>query len=259
MDTNRSNSEEYDNPVLYDQENEMYIEDLPFLMKWASNKKGIIIDLACGTGRVTIPLASKGYQLIGVDLHKGMLEEARKKSSQLNVHLDWIEQDCTQLELGVTSRFIYSVGNSFQHFLTNKEQDGFLSSVNKHLEIGGIFIFNTRFPSMGELLQPSSEEHWRTYIDSDTQNKVDVSTICHYDSLNQLQHYTTIRKYREVDDEVVNEVRTNISLRYVFPKEMERLLFHHGFQILNVYKDWNETPVNNDSYAMIYVCEKGSD
>lgn len=256
MDSKHSNSEEYDNPALYDQENEMYIEDLPFLMKWASITKGTIIDIACGTGRVTIPLASKGYNLIGVDLHKGMLEEARKKSSVQNIPIDWIEQDCTQLELNLTSRLIYSVGNSFQHFLTNKEQDGLLSSVNKHLEIGGIFVFNTRFPSMEELFQPSTEEYWRTYIDSEAHNKVDVSTICHYDSLNQLQYYTTIRRFKDDNGEVIKEVRTNITLRYVFPKEMERLLFQHGFQILNVYEDWNETPVTNNSYAMIYVCEK---
>ncbi|MED3552568.1 class I SAM-dependent methyltransferase [Cytobacillus praedii] len=250
------NFDEYDDPVLYDKENEQYIPELPLLLKWASNLKGSIIDLACGTGRLTIPLAKNGYKIIGVDIHRGMLNEAIKKASNLNLHVDWVEQDCTKLNLNTKSNLIYTVGNSFQHFLTNEAQDELLSSVNKHLDINGIFIFGTRFPSVEELLQPSTEEYWRTYTDHETQNIVDVYTISSYDSLNQIQHYTTIRKYKNTEGEKVSEKRTNISLRYVFPKEMERTLNLNGFEIVNVYQDWNETPVTNDSYEMIYICRK---
>lgn len=250
------NFEEYDDPVLYDKENDPYIDDLPFLLKWASKTEGVIIDLACGTGRATIPLASEGYQLIGVDVHKGMLKEAKRKSAKWKLPIKWMEQDCTKLNLNVKSQFIYMVGNSFQHFLTNEAQDGLLISINRHLEPDGIFIFDTRFPSKEELLQPSTEEYWKTYIDCETQNKVDVSTISHYDALNQIQHYTTIRKFLNGKGKLVNEIRTNISLRYVYPKEMERILYGNGFEILNVYKDWNEGPLENDSHSMIYVCKK---
>ena len=250
------NSEEYNDPILYDKENEQYIPELPFLLKWASKTKGPIIDLACGTGRITIPLAEKGHKLIGVDIHKGMLDEAVKKSSHLDLPIDWVEQDCTKLNLRVKSQLIYSVGNSFQHFLTNEAQDELLSSVNKHLEMNGIFIFGTRFPSAEELLQPSTEEYWRSYTDRETSHIVDLYTISHYDALEQIQHYTTIRKYKNSDGKIVNEKRTNISLRYVFPKEMERLLQANGFEIVHLYKDWNETSITSDSYEMIYVCRK---
>lgn len=250
------NFEEYDDPILYDKENNPYTEDIPFLLKWAAKTNGPIIDLACGTGRATIPLANKGYQMIGVDIHNGMLNEAIKKSSKLNLPIEWVEQDCTKFNVNVKSQMIYSVGNSFQHFLTNEAQDGLLTSVNKHLEFGGTFILDTRFPSKEELLQPSTEEYWRSYIDSETQNKVDVYTISYYDALNQIQHYTTIRKFFNTEGQKQDEKRTNISLRYVYPKEMERLLFYNGFEILSVYQDWNEGPITNDSYSMIYVCKK---
>ncbi|MFJ7646552.1 class I SAM-dependent methyltransferase [Lysinibacillus sp. NPDC097279] len=251
-----NNFEEYDDPILYDKENEQFMPELPFLLKWASYTQGTIIDLACGTGRLTIPMAKNGYKLIGVDIHVGMIKEARKKAAHFDLPIEWVEQDCTTLKLTTKSNFIYSVGNSFQHFLTNQSQDDFFSSVHKHLEKGGVFIFGTRFPSVEELLQPSTEEYWRTYTDSDTLYNVDLYTISFYDSLNQIQQYTTIRKYKNSEGQIVDEKRTNISLRYVFPKEMERMVQDNGLEIVDVYQDWNETPATNDSYELIYVCKK---
>ncbi|WP_223701810.1 class I SAM-dependent DNA methyltransferase [Sutcliffiella deserti] len=252
----KDNLEEYDDPLLYDLENEAFKDDIPFLMKWADKTKGPIIDLACGTGRATIPLAAKGHKLIGIDLHRGMLEKAKEKSSELDLQIDWLKQDCTRLDIGVKSRMIFMVGNSFQHFLTKEAQDSLLSSIYRHLDTGGVFIFGTRFPGREELLQPEEEEFWKTYQDPHTFQNVDVYTISRYDSLSQVQHYTTIRKLKNTERETVEEKRTNISLRYVYPKEMERTLLSNGLQILHTYKDWKETPLTQDSYQMIYVCKK---
>ncbi|TQR19992.1 class I SAM-dependent DNA methyltransferase [Psychrobacillus vulpis] len=250
------NLEEYDDPVSYDIENNAYIGELPLLVKWASKKAGPIIDLACGTGRMTIPLASEGYNLIGVDLHTGMIEQAKKKTQELNVQIEWIEQDCTQLDLNCKSSLIYMVGNSIQHFYTNESQNMLLNSIHNHLKEDGVFIFGTRFPSAEELLQPSTEEYWKTYNDTVCNKEVDVYTISNYDAISQIQHYITIRKFKNDDGEIVEEKRTNISLRYTYPKEMERILSDNGFEILHVYKDWNGTPISNDAYEMIYVCRK---
>lgn len=108
-------------------------------------------------------------------------------------------------------------------------------------------------------MQPETEEFGHTYIDSETQYKVDVSTIAKYDALNQLQYYTTIRKYKDETNHIVNEVRTNITLRYVYPKEMERLLANHGFEVIQIYQDWQENLITNNSYGMTYVCKKVSE
>ncbi|WP_042148172.1 bifunctional 2-polyprenyl-6-hydroxyphenol methylase/3-demethylubiquinol 3-O-methyltransferase UbiG [Paucisalibacillus sp. EB02] len=247
--TMRTNLEEYDNPELYDFENNGYSADVSFLLKWAEQVDGVIVDLACGTGRATLPLAEKGHLMIGVDIHTGMLEQAKKKSSNLPVK--WVEQDCTALRLDVTSKMIYMVGNSFQHFLTNMEQDQLLSAVHHHLEDNGIFIFGTRFPNKEELLQPAIEEFWRSYRDPSSGEKVDVYTISEYDALKQIQHYTTIRKAQDG-----SESRTGISLRYVYPQEMQRLAEANGFSLLHMFSDWHESPISSDSLEMICVLQK---
>ncbi|MUK87991.1 methyltransferase domain-containing protein [Ornithinibacillus sp. L9] len=251
------NFEEYDDPVLYDLENDMYTEDINFLSKWLEHTKGPIIDIACGTGRVTIPLAKKGHRMVGIDAHSGMLDEAKRKSKNLNLSIEWQKQDCTDLNLDLKSNLIFTVGNSFQHFLTNEAQDSLLKSIHRHLDEKGVFILNTRFPSKDELLQTEDEEFWRSYEDPKTKQIIDVYTLSNYDSLNQIQKYTTIRRSRGGDEETTNEKVTNIQLRYVYPKEMERLLNQHGFNIVEIYEDWHGTPISNQSKQMIYVCKKG--
>lgn len=251
-----SNLEEYDNPVSYDEEQKSYRSDIALLEKWAAKTKGDIIDIACGTGRATIPLAQKGYRITGVDIHRGMLNQARKKAEDLDISIEWVEQDCTQLQLDIEAGLVYTVGNSFQHFLTNEAQDGLLSSIRTHLKDGGIFIFGTRYPNTVELLAPDKEEYEKTYIDTSTQMKVDVFHHSEYDSLTQIQHNVTTRKFYNEDGDIVEERKTNIALRYVFPKEMERLLHHHGFTIKHIYKDWDETPLDRESNEMVYICEK---
>ncbi|SDM89613.1 Methyltransferase domain-containing protein [Psychrobacillus sp. OK028] len=250
-----NNQEEYSDPVSYDIENDAYTGELDLLTEWAIKQGGPIIDLACGTGRMTIPLAQKGFNLIGVDIHAGMLELAKKKADEANIQIVWLEQDCTELQIELKSPFIYMVGNSFQHFHSNEQQNLVLRSIHNHLEKDGIFIFGTRFPNADELLQPSTEEYWKTYTDTVENKKVDVYTISNYNPIEQIQHYTTIRKYLD-EGNVVDQRKTNISLRYTYPKEMERLLSENGLDILHVYEDWKKTPLSKNSYEMIYVCRK---
>ncbi|WP_026582087.1 class I SAM-dependent methyltransferase [Bacillus sp. J33] len=249
------NLEEYQDPDLYDWENETVYE-LPFLAKWAARSKGPIIDLACGTGRTAIPLVEKGFEIIGVDIHSGMLEQAKKKASKKGYLIKWVFQDCRNLYLDVQSSMIYMVGNSFQHFLTNEDQNKLMKSVHRHLRDDGVFIFNSRFPNAEELLQPPAEEYWRSYINYNTKQEVDVYTVSSFDLLSQIQHYETIRRYKNSAGKYLNENRTNIRLRYSFPKEMERLLTEQGLKIIELYGDWNETPISQGSSEMIYVCQK---
>ena len=250
-----NNFEEYNDPISYDIENDAYTSELNLLTEWAIKQGGPIIDLACGTGRMTIPLAKKGFELIGVDLHRGMLEHAKRKAENLVIQIKWLVQDCTVLQLEEKSPFMFMVGNSFQHFHTNKQQNLVLRSIHSHLETDGILVFGIRFPTAEELLQPSTEEYWKTYIDTIENKEVKVYTISNYNPLEQIQHYTTIRKYMDKGN-VVKERRTNISLRYTYPKEMERLLFENGLDILHVYEDWNKSLLSKDSDEMIYVCKK---
>jgi ubiquinone/menaquinone biosynthesis C-methylase UbiE len=69
--------DKYDDPESYDWQYEQYMKDFPLIEELAKKLDGQIVDLACGTGRITIPLADKGHKIIGVDLNEGMLKRAK--------------------------------------------------------------------------------------------------------------------------------------------------------------------------------------
>ncbi|UHA72759.1 class I SAM-dependent methyltransferase [Paenibacillus sp. 481] len=248
------NLEEYENPQLYDMENKG-TEEVDFLRKWAqkigiTGTESFILDVACGTGRVTLPFVEAGYALIGIDIHEGMLEQAQRKTPN-GAAVRWLQQDCTQLSVGEPVSLAYTVGHSFQHFLTNELQDRLLRGVRSAMTDEGIFIFDTRYPSDEELLQPAEEAYWRTITDEQGR-KCDVSTKMVYDQMTQIQHYVTIRRSYELD-KLVEERSATIDLRYTYPQEIERTLRNNGFELLHIYADWKETPLHQGAYDMIVV------
>jgi ubiquinone/menaquinone biosynthesis C-methylase UbiE len=247
------NMEKYKNPELYDLEYDGYIKDLPLLLEWAQKKGGPIVDLACGTGRVTIPIAEKDIEMIGIDLNKGMLERAEQKSLEKELQITWSLQDCSNFTLDIMSPFIYMTGNSFQHFLTNESQDDLLRSIHRHLCKDGIFIFGTRFPQNTELITTRTTEE--TYNDK-LNRKVTEYYEKVYDPITQILHSTSIRKLYSQDKKIDTKEKDNISMRFVYPKEMDRLLEQNGYRIVNKYGSWTKETLNSDSLEMIYVCQK---
>jgi len=249
------NLEEYADPVLYDIENPGQ-HDLVLLSKWARNCDGPVIDLACGTGRTTLALAEAGFMVYGLDIHPRMIAEARRKATEhgLDIHFD--VQDCADFSLPVAAGLITMTGHAFQAFLTNDDQDRLLRAVHQHLIDGGAFIFDTRFPARDELMQPETEQPWRTLVDQHGRT-MHESTIARYDEFTQVQHYVTIRRFESsTGGSDAEHSETNIWMRYTFPLELRRLLAQHGFEVVAMYRDWNEAPLQGDAYDIIPIARQ---
>jgi len=245
------NDEEYANPERYDRENEAWKPELPMLLEYAAQAGGdAVLEIGCGTGRTAIPLAEAGFEVIGVDLHEGMLELARRKAEEAGAKIRWIAGDAAALNLPSPAGFVYMTGNGFQHFLTNEAQNLLFSSVSRNLKKGGVFAFDTRFPGPEELMQPETEQYWRTAEETDG-SRTNLYTIARYDALTQIQHYMTIRRQENGMEE-----RTHIDLRYTYPQELLRLLEQAGFETEGLYADWQRSPLRADSYSMVCVCRK---
>lgn len=244
------NFEKYADPEMYDHLYEGYQKDLNLILEWAKLDQPII-ELACGTGRLTIPMAKRGFQMVGVDLHEGMLERAKQKAKEQKLLIEFLLQDCTKLNLSVKSSLVFMTGNSFQHFLTNEVQDDLVQSVRQHLVEDGIFIFDTRNPLLHELA--AVDEYEQLYSDNNGNQIIEFHRE-EYNSMTQILHCHTDRQIYQGETLIAKE-QDGISLRYSFPLEMERVLKENGFEILQVYGDWDKNELNVKSTSMVYVCK----
>lgn len=240
------NLEKYHDPLQYDRQHGGYDADIRFILGNLPPAGSPVIDLACGTGRITLPLAEAGNDVTGVDLHEGMLARAQEKAAQQGLSVRLIQQDCRELDLPVIAPFIVMAGNSFQHFLTNEDQDRLMESVRRHLEPGGRFIFDTRNPVLAELAEPDLYEE---ILEFGGRRIREVHTET-YDPVTQILHCRTER----LAEDGTPLGQDGISLRYTYPLELERLLRQQGFRLENMYGDWSGQSFEAESGQMVCVC-----
>lgn len=245
-----SNLMEYAEPGIYDCENQEFSPDGPFFLALAQRVGGSALELGCGTGRVTIPMARAGIEMTGLDLVEGMLALAKAKAGSLPI--TWVQADVRDFHLGRRFDLIFEPGAPFAHMLTIEDQRAFLARVREHLSPRGIFAVSLMFPNLPMQTNIYEVEDWFSYQNAKGQ-EVKVTGTQTYDPLTQVRTETAIRTW--VDAEGQEQVRVApLSLRNTFPQEMEGLLACAGFTVLERYGDWDSRPLTRDSKMMIYVC-----
>lgn len=262
------NLEEYADPVDYDRQ---YSSDtgVAFYSALAWEAGGPVLEIACGTGRVAIPIARQGFAVTGLDVVPAMLDRARIKAEAAGLSVRWVEDDARDFDLDSERfRLIFLTGNAFQAFLTNADQEALLGRVRAHLHDEGLFAFETRNPrwrtSEGrdedpdglfvyletraeeEALPPHTDAHGREVRESRSRT---------YDHVAQVLHWTSYQRWHEGGAQEHTKT-TRIALRYTFPQELAALLNHNGFTIARRYGDWDGEPLSAASPSIIVVCRK---
>jgi ubiquinone/menaquinone biosynthesis C-methylase UbiE len=94
-----------------------YTHDVPFYLRQIRKYGEPVLELACGTGRITIPLAEKGIKITGLDISKSMLSQAKKNSKEKGVDVEWVKADCRDFRLKKKFNLIFFPINSICHLM----------------------------------------------------------------------------------------------------------------------------------------------
>lgn len=247
------NLEEFSDPPNYDlEEGERSAPRIAFYCELAKTVGGPVLEIACGSGLVTIPIAAQGLEVTGIDLARPMLEHARKKAEQQNLNVRWVEADARFFDLGTHYRFVYLTGNAFQAFLHREDQEALFATVKRHLAPAGIFAFETRNPSGHDLSNQPEEEFDQSYTSVDGY-QVSVFFAQHYDPLAQVIYWTSYRRWN--DGERDHKKETHITCRFTHPQELEALLYYNGFQVIQQYGSWEKEALSASSPSIITICK----
>ena len=121
---------------------EEWADYLDEMLKEYHIPNNMVLELGCGTGNMTELLASKGYDMIGVDNSEVMLEIAMEKRQKSGHDILYLLQDMQAFELYGTVGGIVSVCDSINYVTDEKELKEVFSLVNNYLDPRGIFVFD---------------------------------------------------------------------------------------------------------------------
>lgn len=119
-------------------------DELAMNLRFAAETDGDVLELACGTGRVTIPLAHSGHRVVGLDLAPAMLEVCRAKAASAGVgdRVELVCGDMCHFDLGRRFSLILIPLGSIIYIGSDEDRLALFRSVARHLEPGGRFVFS---------------------------------------------------------------------------------------------------------------------
>jgi len=241
----------------YDPENDDVLDDLPLYSDLADATPDVILDVGCGTGRVTFHLATQGHTVHGIDRSPEMLVRAHRKQAQrsdLRERVMLAEADVLTDPLpGTDYGLIILPYNTFMHLHAGDEQQRTLDRLAGVLAANGQIVLD--IPNAGEAFAADHDGSLtleRTFIEPETGHLVMQQAVSRLDRTTQLQHITWI--YDEIDAEsIVHRTIAPLTLRYVFPREMDLMLAVAGLQRIERFGDYDGSPFENECPRMIVV------
>jgi SAM-dependent methyltransferase len=213
-------------------------------------QNGNILELACGTGRCTIPIAQQGREVWGIDNSPPMLHLCSVKAEQAGVNISLFPDDIRDFDLNKQFSMIMLVSNTLWHLLSHDDAVECFSCVKKHIKPDGIFMISVFVPDP-EILSRDPEKRYEygDYIDPETGDHIFITHTAQYDRETQIRD---IQCYKGDEDQVIAELR----LRMYFPEELDTLLLDNGFSIKNKYGCWDKTPFGLKSKLQLIFSTK---
>ncbi|NLI76808.1 MAG: class I SAM-dependent methyltransferase [Candidatus Riflebacteria bacterium] len=235
----------------YDGLNDRFQDDLPFYRDLAVAAGGPVLELACGTGRLTIPLAQAGIDITGLDRSAGMLAHARAKAREAAVKVAWVRADARRFRLGRRFRLIFIPFNSLHHLHDRPSLEAFFACVRRHLAPGGRFLVDVFNPSLQVLTRPEGQVYpVGGYPDPDGQGSVEITETNVYDRATQVNRIKWRFAFSDGRPDVVDE----LNMRVFFPQELDALLVYNGFRLLEKWGGFDRQPFTSASAKQLVLC-----
>ena len=271
---------------------DLFMDNVPYeewseyviaLLKEEKIEDGLVLDLGCGTGKMTRLLAAAGYDMIGIDNSEEMLEIAREyeygelcgdeygetvddAEAMSEAEIDWDEeqmteevsdakedshrkilyllQDMREFELYGTVRAVISICDSMNYILEEEDLLQVFKLVNNYLDPGGIFIFDMN------TRYKYAEMLGETTI---AENREEGSFIWenYFDEEEDINQYDLTLFIREEDDRYSKYEETHYQRVYDL-EVVKALLKEAGMEFVAAYDAFSKSPVRKDS-ERIYI------
>jgi len=230
-------------------------DDLGLYLGLAHRRRGRILELGCGSGRVMAAIARSGYHVVGLDRAAGMLVRARQRLEGEGQPALLVQADMTAPPLAEPFEMIFVALDGFLHLTARSEQLAALGQARRLLTNRGVLVLDLPGPAApgwddwspgARPLVPvwSSTAEDGSRLAKFSAFSVDASAQCH--------HVSEIYESTQIDGSV-RRWFAEYELRFVFPFELELLLERSGLQLVARYGDYDLGPFDGASPRQICV------
>ena len=237
--------------------------DVKFFVDLAVENGGPVLEIGCGTGRVLIPTARAGIEIVGLDLAEDMLAVCRRHLGQedepTRARTRLVVADMRDFDLGRQFTLITTPFRPFEHLITVQDQMACLACVHRHLAPGGRFVLDMPNPSITQLaddrcLQETGDEPEFTMPDGRRVRR--RQRVVSKDLIRQVNEFELIYHVTDADGREERLVY-RFPRRYLFRYEAEHLLARAGFRVEALYSGYTGRPYGTvDDRELVFVTTK---
>jgi len=216
-----------------------------------------ILELGCGTGRITTPLLKAGHTVVGLDLSQSMLTRCTERLHWAGSRVQGagllLRGDMRHLPLQPPFALILCPFNAFMHLYRHIDVAACLGEVRRLLAPKhGRFIFDVQNPDLRWLLRDPNKRWARTKFKHPVTGQTMVYSTNHtYDAKRQLTH---IKLYYDCPEDPSASHTVSLAHRQFFPQELRLLLETNGFTVESEFGYFDGRPFESDSETQLLVC-----
>ena len=239
---------------LYDDDYGDFVDDLDFYLPLAERTGGPILEAMCGTGRVALPLAEAGFDVVGLDISEAMIARTRSKieARRLSERARAVAGDIRSVRLEERFTLAIVAMNSFMHLPTGADQLAALQTLRQHLRPGGLVVLDLFNPDPHELVADQGVLVHGKSFQSSTGAEIQKWVLRKTDFAEQT-HYVEFM-YDEIGpDRIVRRDVLPFTMRWLYRFELEYLLTTAGYEVEATFGSYELDDYTSDSDRLIAV------
>jgi SAM-dependent methyltransferase len=244
----------YEDPAYYTSAYAQRIEDVAYYVGLAQRAGGAVLEYGAGNGRIAIPMARHGIDVVGVDHSAPMLADLRARLAdeplEVRARVRAVRGDMRRVRLGRRFALVVATFNTALHLYTRSDVERFLARVREHLAPRGRFVVDLAIPAVGDLARPAGRAYHSPRFRHPTSGTV-VRNREYFDYDAWRQVLFVSMEFEPVGDPG-GAWTTPLAHRQFFPQEWEMLLHYNGFAVERVDGDFCGGPVTPSSDVMVW-------
>lgn len=217
-------------------------QQVPLVLDLVGKVEGPILDLCCGPGRFSLPLAARGYSVTGLDLCHALLEKGRERATAQNLVLDWVEGNMLDYRKENHFNLALSMFMSFGYFENLDEELSVLKNVWSSLKPGGVFLVDVL-----------GRDTWgKSYIGHQEIHVPGVDLSMDYEVINegrQIRNHWQLFQNGEKQEFIFDNMLYSAS-------ELEALFLKAGFEDIQLYGHYDGRVYDDRAERMIITGKK---